>query len=302
MKLNDPSLLKDRCYVGGDWVGESTQAVNDPATGEVARPRAAFRRGGDHRRHRGGRSGFPGWSRKTAKERSVILRSWFDLMHGQPGGPRADHDERAGQAAGRVARRGRLCRLLRRVLRRGGEAHLWRDHPVATAPTPRIVVIRQPVGVVAAITPWNFPAAMITRKAGPALAAGCTFVVQAGERDAADGAGARRARRARRHPAGRFQRRHRQGAARSASELTAHPAGALHHLHRLDRDRQAADAPGASTVKKVGARARRQRAVHRLRRRRSRCRGRRARWSRNSATCRPDLRLRQPHLRAGRRL
>ncbi len=83
-----------------------------------------------------------------------------------------------------------------------------------TIPSPlpgsRLLVLRQPAGVVSAITPWNFPAAMITRKVGPALAVGCTAVVKPGRRDAADGAGARRARRGGGDAAGRAERRHRQ--------------------------------------------------------------------------------------------
>ena len=81
----------------------------------------------------------------------------------------------------------------------------------------RIVVLKEPIGVCAAITPWNFPAAMITRKAGPALAAGCTMVLEAGDRDAVLGAGAVRTGRARRRAEGRVLVRHRRRRARSAA-------------------------------------------------------------------------------------
>ena len=94
---------------------------------------------------------------------------------------------------------------------------VYGDTIPAHAADKRIVVLKQPIGVVAAITPWNFPAAMITRKAGPALAAGCTMVLKPATADAVLGAGAGRAGRARRHPEGRVQRRHRRGDARSAA-------------------------------------------------------------------------------------
>ena len=119
-------------------------------------------------------------------------------------------------------------------------------------PTARIVVIKQPVGVVAAITPWNFPNAMITRKAGPALAAGCTFVLQAGERDAALGPGPGRARRARRHSRRRVQRHHRHRPARSAREMTSNPLVRCLTFTGSTEIGKLLMAQCAPTVKKVG--------------------------------------------------
>ena len=162
----------------------------------------------------------------------------------------------------------------------------------------RIVVIKQPVGVVAAITPWNFPAAMITRKAGPALAVGCTMVLQARLRDAADRAGAGRAGRAGRHPQGRVQRHHRQGQ-RDRQGADLQPRRAHAHLHRLDRDRPHADGAVRADRQEARPRARRQRALHRVRRRRPR-QGGAGRHGLQVPQRRPDLRVRQPHLRAGR--
>src|SRR5690606_17025955 len=127
------------------------------------------------------REAFPAWAKKTAKERSVILRRWFDLiianredlaviMTSEQGKPLAEARGEIDYAAGFIEF---FAEEAKRIY---GE----------TIPTfradSRILVIRQPAGVVTAITPWNFPAAMITRKCGPALAAGCTFVVKpAGE-------------------------------------------------------------------------------------------------------------------------
>ena len=167
-------------------------------------------------------------------------------------------------------------------------------------PNARMVVIKQPIGVVAAITPWNFPNAMITRKAGPALAAGCAFVVQAGGRNAAFGAGAGRTRRARGHPAGRLLGDHRLGA-RDRRGDDGEPDRARPHLHRLDRGRPGADGAMRADHQEARARARRQRAVHRVRRRRSRRRGP-GRDGLEIPQRRPDLRLRQPPAGAGRRL
>ena len=164
----------------------------------------------------------------------------------------------------------------------------------------RIVNIRQPIGVVAAITPWNFPAAMITRKCAPALAAGCTVVAKpAGETPLTALALAVLAERAG-LPPGAFNVLTGK-ASEIGEEMTTNPAGPLHHLHRLHRGRQDPDAPGVLDGEEGRARARRQRAVHRLRRRRSRRRGRR-RHLLQVPQHGPDLRLRQPHLRAGQGL
>ena len=97
-------------------------------------PEARRRR--DAARDRGRREGAKLWAKKTAKERAAILRKWFALMMDNAGRPRAHHDRRAGQAAGRVARRDRLRRLVHRILRRGSQAHLRRDDPLALAQRP----------------------------------------------------------------------------------------------------------------------------------------------------------------------
>ena len=150
-------------------------------------------------------------------------------------------------------------------------------------PDARIIVIRQPIGVVAAITPWNFPAAMITRKVAPALAAGCTAVIKPARETPLTALALGGARRARRHPGGRAQHHHRR---RAGDRRRAHLAsgGEVRGLHRLDRGRQAPDATGRVHGEEGRPRTRRQRAVHGVRRCRSRCRRSRARSSRSSAT------------------
>ena len=169
-----------------------------------------------------------------------------------------------------------------------------------TAPTSASSCIKEPIGVCAAITPWNFPAAMITRKCGPALAAGCTMVLKPASADAVFGAGAVRAGRARRRAEGRVLLRHRRRQ-RDRRRDDLEPDRAQADLHRLDRDRQVADGAVRRHGEEGLAGTRRQRAVHRLRRRRSRDGGQ-GRDRLEIPQRRPDLRLRQPHPGAGRRL
>src|SRR3954470_18414700 len=177
MKLNDPTLLKERCYVGGEWVGESTQAVNDPATGEVLARVPRFGAVETTDAIERAEAAFPSWSRKTAKERSVLLRRWFDLMlankedialimTSEQGKPLAESRGEVEYAASFIEY---YAEEAKRVYGETIPSHR------ADA---RILVIRQPIGVIAAITPWNFPAAMITRKVAPAIAAGCAAVIK----------------------------------------------------------------------------------------------------------------------------
>lgn len=174
--LKDKSLLKDKCYIDGKWVGSAstinvTNPVNDSLIGTVPKLGTAETRQAIEAAQRAQKD----WARKTAKERSAILRKWFTLMMenqedlaqimtAEQGKPLVESRGEVGYGASFIEF---FAEEARRIY---GE----------TIPSPfvngRMVVIKQPVGVVAAITPWNFPNAMITRKAGPALAAGCAFV------------------------------------------------------------------------------------------------------------------------------
>ena len=181
MKLADPTLLKDKCLVGGNWVGEGAEPVTNPATGEtiVKVPRFGGKEtvGAIEAAERA----FGPWARALPKERAQILRRWFDLivqhrddialiMTSEQGKPLAEARGEVDYAAGFVEFFGEEAKRIY------GEVN-----PTFRADS-RIVVVRQPIGVVAAITPWNFPAAMITRKVAPALAVGCTVVAKpAGE-------------------------------------------------------------------------------------------------------------------------
>ena len=175
--LRDPLLLREQCFVGGAWIGAADVDVRDPATGE--RIAGVPNLGGGETRAavEAAEAALPDWRGRTAGERAAILRRWFELildakddlaliLSSEQGKPMAEAQGEIVYAASFIEW---FSEEARRVY---GEV----------IPSPRrdarIVVIQQPVGVTAAITPWNFPAAMITRKAGPALAAGCVMVLK----------------------------------------------------------------------------------------------------------------------------
>lgn len=178
--LRDRGLFREACYVNGEWVTADKGGiitVDNPATGEVLGtvPRLEAHRVKDvvSTAH----AAFAAWSKKTAKDRATVLRRWFDLMMAnqedlarlmtlEQGKPLAESRGEVAYAAGFLEWFGEEAK------RTYGETI-----PQHQADK-RIVVIKQPVGVVACITPWNFPLAMITRKAGPAIAAGCTVVLK----------------------------------------------------------------------------------------------------------------------------
>jgi succinate-semialdehyde dehydrogenase/glutarate-semialdehyde dehydrogenase len=174
--LKDKSLLKDKCYIDGKWVGgAATIDVTNPVNEEViiAVPKLGARE--TRQAIEAAQRAQKEWARQTARERGAILRKWFTLMMENQEDlaqiMTAEQGKPLAESRGEVAYGASFIEFFAEEARRiYGE----------TIPSPwanaRMVVIRQPVGVVAAITPWNFPNAMITRKAGPALAAGCTFV------------------------------------------------------------------------------------------------------------------------------
>ena len=181
MKLADPSLLKDKCLVDGKWVGEGTRPIANPATGAVLAKTPRFGEAETIHAIEAAQRAFGPWAKTLPKERARIMRRWFDLviqnrddialiMTSEQGKPLAEALGEVDYAAGFIEF---FAEEAKRIY---GEIN-----PTFRADS-RIVVIKQPVGVVAAITPWNFPAAMITRKVAPALAVGCTVVAKpAGE-------------------------------------------------------------------------------------------------------------------------
>ncbi|MCZ8130072.1 MAG: NAD-dependent succinate-semialdehyde dehydrogenase [Steroidobacteraceae bacterium] len=181
--LSDPSLLRQQCHVAGRWVdadSDATFEVRNPATGErlgtVPRMGAAETR----RAIEAARAAFPAWAAKPAKERAKILREWARLLVANVDDlgklMTAEQGKPLAEAKGEVAYAAAFFDWFAEEGRR-----VYGDVIPQHQPDKRLFALRQPVGVVAAITPWNFPAAMITRKAGPALAAGCTFVVKPAE-------------------------------------------------------------------------------------------------------------------------
>jgi succinate-semialdehyde dehydrogenase/glutarate-semialdehyde dehydrogenase len=180
MQLKDSSLLKNQSLIDGKWVGADSGAVREvrnPATHAILGTVPDGGAAEAHRAVQAAQRAFPGWRARTAEERARILRRWFDLMMtNQEDLARlmtAEQGKPLPESRGEIAYAASFLEWFSEEARRAyGE--------VIPSPWPdkRIVVLREPLGVCAAITPWNFPAAMITRKAGPALAAGCTMVLK----------------------------------------------------------------------------------------------------------------------------
>jgi succinate-semialdehyde dehydrogenase/glutarate-semialdehyde dehydrogenase len=180
MKLRDPDLLRTRAFIDGKWVdaaGGATLAVVNPATREplgtvpdmgVPDTRRAIEAAG---------AAFPMWAALTARERAAILRRWYELLMANQEDlatiMTAEQGKPLAESRGEIAYGASFIEWFGEEGKR-----LYGDVIPPHQADRRLLVLRQPVGVVAAITPWNFPFAMITRKAGPALAAGCTLVVK----------------------------------------------------------------------------------------------------------------------------
>ena len=178
MKLRDPNLLRMQAYIGGRWVDADAGAVapvRNPATGATLGTVPELGAAETRRAIEAAGAAFPGWAATPARERAALLRRWHGLM--------LEHQE--DLAALMTAEQGKPLAEARGEIAYGASFIEWfaeegkRLYGEIIPPPQgdrRLLVLRQPVGVAAAITPWNFPSAMITRKAGPALAAGCTFV------------------------------------------------------------------------------------------------------------------------------
>ena len=180
LDLQDPKLFREACYINGEWQGagsNETIDVTNPASGEVLG--TVPKMGADETRAaiEGANAAYPAWRAKTAKERATILRKWFDLMmENQEDLAKmmtAEQGKPMKESMGEIVYAASFIEWFAEEGKR-----IYGDTIPQHAPGKRIVVTKEPIGVCAAITPWNFPAAMITRKAGPALAAGCTMVVK----------------------------------------------------------------------------------------------------------------------------
>jgi succinate-semialdehyde dehydrogenase/glutarate-semialdehyde dehydrogenase len=179
--LKDPSLLKTDALINGQWVaGSSRFDVFDPATGQKLADVANLGPAEAQAAIAAADAAWTGWKNKTAKERSSILRKWYDLlMANQDDLGRimtAEQGKPFAEAKGEVAYGASFVEWFAEEAKRvNGETLPQFDN------NRRLMVLKQPIGVCAAITPWNFPLAMITRKVAPALAAGCPVVIKPAE-------------------------------------------------------------------------------------------------------------------------
>jgi succinate-semialdehyde dehydrogenase/glutarate-semialdehyde dehydrogenase len=178
MQLKDPTLLRTQAFVNGEWVNAADGAnleVLNPATGARLGTVPDMGAAETRRAIEAAAAALPAWARLTAKDRGAILRRWYDLMMASQDDlaviMTAEQGKPLAESKGEIAYAASFVDWFAEEGKR-----LYGDMIPTHQADKRLLVLRQPIGVVAAITPWNFPAAMITRKAGPALAAGCTFV------------------------------------------------------------------------------------------------------------------------------
>ncbi len=183
LQLKDPSLLRQQAYINGLWCdadNAETIIVTNPATGEVIAQVPKMGQDETRKAIAAANAAWPAWRKKTGKERSAILRRWNDLMLANTDDlamiMTAEQGKPYAEAKGEIAYAASFIEWFAEEAKRVSGDTLqspWADR--------RLLVQKEPIGVCAAITPWNFPAAMITRKVGPALAAGCPMVVKPAE-------------------------------------------------------------------------------------------------------------------------
>ena len=183
MKLNNPELLRTQSYIDGKWVDApdgAEFAVDNPATGSnIAHVSNLGAKQAEQAIAAASRA-FPAWRARTAKERSNILRKWFDLIIAHTDDlariMTLEQGKPFAEAKGEIAYGASFVEWFAEQAKR-----VMGDTISAPLATNRMLVLREPIGVCAAITPWNFPNAMITRKVAPAIAAGCTIVLKPAE-------------------------------------------------------------------------------------------------------------------------
>ncbi|MDH1108402.1 NAD-dependent succinate-semialdehyde dehydrogenase [Pseudomonas otitidis] len=180
MTLDDLNLLREQAYVNGQWIeadDDARFAVTNPANGELIAEVASLGRVETARAIDAAQAALPAWRARTAKERSTILRRWYELiMANQEDLARLlswEQGKPLAESRGEIAYGASFIEWFAEEAKR-----VYGDVIPHDKPGRRLVVIKQAIGIVAAITPWNFPNAMITRKVGPALAAGCTVVLK----------------------------------------------------------------------------------------------------------------------------
>ncbi|MEK9802877.1 MAG: aldehyde dehydrogenase family protein, partial [Curvibacter sp.] len=180
-QLKDPSLLKTDALVNGQWIrGTGRFDVLDPATGHKLADVANLGPADAEQAIQAANAAWPAWRSLTGKERSAILRKWFDLLMAHRDDlariMTAEQGKPYPEAKGEVSYGASFVEWFAEEAKRvnGETLPSWDNNR-------RLMVIKQPIGVCAAITPWNFPLAMITRKVAPALAAGCPVIIKPAE-------------------------------------------------------------------------------------------------------------------------
>jgi succinate-semialdehyde dehydrogenase/glutarate-semialdehyde dehydrogenase len=182
-QLTNTSLFREQAFVGGEWRNADdggTTAVTNPATGNTIGSIPRMGAAETRRAIEAADKALPDWRARTAKERATILRRWFDLMMANQEDlarlMTIEQGKPLAESRGEIAYAASFIEWFAEEGKR-----IYGDTIPSHGRDKRIVVLKQPIGVTAAITPWNFPAAMITRKVGPALAAGCTMVIKPAE-------------------------------------------------------------------------------------------------------------------------
>jgi succinate-semialdehyde dehydrogenase / glutarate-semialdehyde dehydrogenase len=180
LPLKDPKLFREQCYVDGAWIDADSRnslAVTNPATGDLVGSVPNMGAAETRRAVAAAEKAWPAWREKTAKERAAILRKWFELMMANQDDLglllTSEQGKPLAEAKGEIAYGASFIEWFAEEGKR-----VYGDVIPAQQSDKRILVLKQPIGVAALITPWNFPNAMITRKAGPALAAGCPVVLK----------------------------------------------------------------------------------------------------------------------------
>jgi succinate-semialdehyde dehydrogenase/glutarate-semialdehyde dehydrogenase len=180
MELTDSGLFRQQCYIAGEWCDAedgATQPINNPATGEILGTVPRMGAAEARRAIEAANIALPGWRARTAKDRAAILRRWHDLMMENQEDlailMTAEQGKPLAESRGEIAYAASFIEWFAEEGKR-----IYGDTIPTAFADRRIVVIKEPIGVTVAITPWNFPAAMITRKVGPALAAGCPMVIK----------------------------------------------------------------------------------------------------------------------------
>ena len=176
-RLADPSLLREQCYIDGAWVGTPVLAVNNPATGAELAKVAQLGAAETTQAVEAAARAFPAWARLTAKQRSNVLRKWFELITANREDLAliltSEQGKPLSEALGEVDIGAAYIEFFAEEARR-----VYGETIPTQKPDARLLALKQPIGVCGAITPWNFPNSMITRKVSPALAAGCTVVLK----------------------------------------------------------------------------------------------------------------------------